>query len=100
MARTDHVHPSAIQVTSNALLLVTQMEMDLGKVLTFIEAGQRPPIEVAAQIAWYEGYFDGLIQAYDASMRGVQQALDEGGDVLPIRNYAAWHVLKANSLNE
>jgi hypothetical protein len=49
-------------------------------------------MEIAADIAWYEAHFEQLIRLLDNRMRGVLKALDEGGDILPVREFKHWDV--------
>lgn len=92
--RTDHIHPMLNHVASNGMLLLRQMDEDIERALDFVGRGQRPSIEVAKDVAWYEAHFERLLQMLDTRMRGILEALDEGGDSLPMRDLVAWKVPK------
>jgi hypothetical protein len=92
--RTDHIHPALNHVASNGLLLLRQMDKDIRRAVDFVIRGERPSIEIATAIAWYEGHFEQLLQELDARMRGVLKALDENEDVFPLRSLEAWKAPK------
>jgi hypothetical protein len=78
------------QVASNGVLLLRELNVDTRNALNFIERGERPPIDMAGDIARYEGHFEQLIQLLDARMRGVIKSLDENGDIAPSRLFDVW----------
>lgn len=88
--RPDHIHPVLNQVASNGVLLLRELNVDTRNALNFIERGERPPIDMAGDIARYEGHFEQLIQLLDARMRGVVKSLDENGDIAPSQLFDVW----------
>lgn len=88
--RTDHIHPAVNHVASNGMLLLKQMDGDIALALEYVSRGERPSINAATDIAWYEAHFEELIQLLDARMRSVLKALDENDDSLPARSLGAW----------
>ncbi|SEI22561.1 hypothetical protein [Tardiphaga sp. OK245] len=90
--RTDHIHPILNHVASNGVLLLSELDFDARKALDSIERGDRPSIDIAGDILRYESHFEQLIQLLDARMRGVVQALDENGDILPVSRLDIWKV--------
>ena len=90
MTRNDHVHPALVQISSNALLLLTQMEEDVDLAIEAMAKGSRPPPDVATEIAAYESYFGELLEQLDQRMRGIREALDDSEDILPVKDWEAW----------
>lgn len=88
--RLDHIHPMLNQIASNGVLLLGELDVDTQSALSFIERGERPPIDMAADIARYDSHFEQLIQLLDARMRGVVKSLDENGDVVPSHLFDVW----------
>jgi hypothetical protein len=88
--RPDHIHPMLNHIASNGVLLLRELDVDTRRALDFIERGERPPMDVAGDIARYEGHFEQLIQLLDARMRGVVKSLDENGDVAPSHLLDVW----------
>lgn len=91
--RVDHIHPMLNHVASNGMLLLKELEFDTKRALDFIERQERPPIDVAADVARYDSHFEGLIQLLDARMRGVMQALDANDNMAPAHLFEAWKVV-------
>lgn len=81
--RLDHIHPMLNQVAGNGVLLLRELNIDTRNALNFIERGERPPMDLAADIARYEGHFEQLIQLLDERMRRLLKSLDEGEDIGP-----------------
>jgi hypothetical protein len=90
--RTDHIHPALNQIASNGMLLLRQMDEDIEEVGSFIAQGERPSMEIATDIVWYESHFAKLLQVLDERMRGVVLALDENEDSLPVSRMEDWKV--------
>jgi hypothetical protein len=85
--RIDHIHPALNHIASNGVLLLGELEIDIGAALNSIEHGKRPSIDVAGDVARYEGHFEGLIRMFDTRMRGIQEILDKNGDALPVHRF-------------
>ena len=90
--RTDHIHPALNHISSNGMLLLRQMDEDIGLALACLQRGERPSMAAATDIAWYEAHFEDLIQMLDARMRGVLQAFDESGDASPVHRFKMWEI--------
>lgn len=89
--RTDHVHPSVTQAISNAKVLVDDLLGDLGELAVVVREGGQPSDDLKSRIvAPYQALLE-LLDIYDARMRGVRLALDDGNDALPIHLWAAWN---------
>jgi hypothetical protein len=85
--RLDHIHPVANHIASNGALLLRQMDEDLKQALVAINEGKRPSIPIVTDIVSYEAHFERLLSLFDDRMRRVSKALDEGGDILPVREF-------------
>jgi hypothetical protein len=89
--RNDHIHPAVTQVTSNAKILMDDLVTDLAALNRLVEEGTEPDDELIGLIvAPHRALFD-LMVLYDSRMRGIRSALDDGGDSLPIMEWAAWN---------
>jgi hypothetical protein len=88
--RLDHIHPALNHLASNGVLLLRELEMDVRNALDFIERGERPSMDMAGDIARYEGHFEQLLQLLDARMRGVLKSLDENKDIAPSHLFDVW----------
>ncbi|MNU04270.1 hypothetical protein D3C72_2486090 [compost metagenome] len=69
---------------SNAKVLVEQLQIDLEKLGTLTTRGTRASDSLVGDIVYAHINLSTLVKQYDARMRGVSEALDRGGDVLPI----------------
>lgn len=92
ITRTDQIHPAVTQVTSNAKVLVDDLVVDLAGLSRLIEEDQQPTDELIGQIVSPHRALLELLDSYDASMRGVILALDEGDDALSIDKFASWNL--------
>jgi len=90
MGRTDHVHPSVTHVTANAKILIDDLMDDLTSLEALIASENQPDQYLIDRIVSPHIALIEVIEQYDGRMRGVRLALDEGGDMLPIRSWAAW----------
>ena len=88
--RVDHIHPMLNHIASNGVLLLRELDVDSRNALDFMERGERPPVDVAGDIARYDGHFEQLIQLLDARMRGVIKSLDKNGDAAPSQLFDVW----------
>jgi hypothetical protein len=88
--RIDHIHPILNHVASNGALLLRELELDTRNALDFIERGERPPMDIAGDIARFNNHFEQLIQLLDARMRGVMKSLDENRDIAPSHRFDIW----------
>jgi hypothetical protein len=87
--RSDHIHPAIVQDANNAVLLIEQLEVDLEAALADLARGGLVSIPVAENLAWYEIQLNELVQRIDDRMAGVREALDRGGDMLPIHEFSS-----------
>jgi len=81
--RTDHLHPALNHIASNGVLLLRQMDEEIGRASEFVRRGEHPSIAVATEISRYGDYFENLLNELDSRMRGILVALDRGGDAFP-----------------
>ncbi|TGU89257.1 hypothetical protein EN794_046040 [Mesorhizobium sp. M00.F.Ca.ET.151.01.1.1] len=88
--KTDHIHPAVTHVISNAKVLMDDMVSDLVRLGRLVEDGQKPDAELVGHIVEPHRALSELVNQYDARMRGVRLALDEGGNALPIQTWSAW----------
>ena len=88
--RLDHIHPLLNHIASNGALLLCELDVDAKIALDFIERGERPPMDVAGDIARYDGHFEQLIQLLDERMRRVVKSLDQNRDVLSLSRFDVW----------
>ncbi len=91
VGRTDHIHPSVTQVISNAKVLMDDLLGDLGELAAVVGDGSPPSDDLRGRIVAPHRAFLDLLDLYDARMRGIRLALDDGGDALPIRSWPAWN---------
>jgi hypothetical protein len=92
--RTDHIHPAVNQIANNGVLLLRQLDQELGAASKFTDRRERPSIEVVSEIARYENHLFRLIDELDARMRGVLIALDKGNDSFPLQEFDFWQAPK------
>jgi len=89
--RTDYIHPAVTQVTSNAKVLMDDLVTDLASLSSAVEEGRKLEDDLIGQIVAPHRALLDLIDLYDARMRGIKAALDEGDDALPIKEWSAWN---------
>lgn len=87
LARTDHIHPSVILTTCNAKILIDRLSSDLEKLSGKVTRDEVADIELISDIVGIHLNLAELLSQHDARMRGVNQALDSGQDMLPIREW-------------
>jgi hypothetical protein len=87
ISRTDQIHPAVVHVLSNAKVLMDDMLEDIRSFSTRIEAGQAPDKETIGRLVEPHHSLQQLIELFDSRMAGVRLALDEGGDILPVRRW-------------
>lgn len=88
--RTDHLHPLVAHVANNGVILLSQLDDDLEKVCFCLSTNAPVPEQLTNDITWYVGHFDQLVQTLDERMRGIMSALDQGNDMLPVRDFEGW----------
>ena len=94
ISRTDHVHPSVVHVLANAKVLMDDMLEDIRSFNESVEAGQPPDKETIARLVEPHHSLQQLVEMFDSRMDGVRLALDEGGDVLPLKKRRASRLKK------
>lgn len=87
---TVTVIPAVTQVTSNAKVLMDDLVADLAALSKIVEEGGKLEDDLIGQIISPHRALLDLLDLYDARMRGIRVALDEGGDALPIKKWAGW----------
>lgn len=86
-SRTDHLHPVFVQAANNALLLVEEMEADIGRAAALMSSDGIVPMKVASDLAWYESHFSALLNLVDERVPLIEAALDRGEDMLPLHEF-------------
>lgn len=90
--RTDYVHPVVPMSAANAKVLMDYLALDLAELEANVIAGTPPSLELVGEIADVHRALQELLDHFDARMRGVRVALDEGRDMLPVRTFRGWSV--------
>lgn len=90
VGRIDHVHPAVIHFVSNAKVLVDELVGDLEYLGRLLDKNKQPERIIITRIVAPHRALLELITHYDARMRGIKLALDEGDDALPIKTWAPW----------
>lgn len=96
LTRGDYIHATVILTTCNAKILIDQLCVDLEKMDGIMTRGKKPDDQLVSDIAYAHINLAKLIEQYDARVRGIRQALDRGGDMLPIEEWSEW-TAKSNS---
>ena len=91
-SRTDHIHPAVTHVTSNAKVLMDDLIIDIEMPRVLIEEENEPDEDIINRIVSPHRALLELLDLYDARMRGIRQALDKGGDTLPINDWETWRI--------
>ena len=84
LTRTDHIHPAVILTATNAKVLVDQLTKDVLKFKKITKRREKAGDELVGDIVYAHINLNTLIDEYDARVRGIRLALDEGQDMLPI----------------
>lgn len=92
VSRIDHVHPAVTHVVSNAKVLIDELVNDLAYLNRILQEHKQPELVLINRIVAPHRALHELIELYDARMRGVKLALDEGDDALPIKTWAPWNL--------
>lgn len=87
IGRTDHIHPSVVHVLANAKVLIDDMLKDIQLLHALLEAGQPPDKQTTARLIEPHHSLQQLVEVFDSRMDGVRLAMNEGGDMLPIRRW-------------
>lgn len=90
LTRTDPIHPAVTHVLSNAKVLIDGLVDDIEILERNVRAGTEPDAGLVEDIVSPHWSLLELVKLFDARMRGVRIALDEGADGLPMRNWPEW----------
>lgn len=88
LSRTDQIHPATIVSAANAKVLIDSLLEDLARYGDEVAAGKKPDDDLVGDIVYVHVNLIALIENVDARYRGLQEALDEGNDMLPIQEWA------------
>jgi hypothetical protein len=89
LQRADYVHSAIVLVTCNAKVLMDELARDIDRLGEKLAAGLTPSQDIVSDIVFTHINLATLLNVYDARVRGIRQALDEGGDMLPLRRWSA-----------
>ena len=84
LTRADYIHAAVVLTACNAKVLVDHLSIDLAKLEDVVEGGDDPDKQLVGNIVFANLNLKTLIDQYDARMTGVGEALDRGGDMLPL----------------
>ena len=96
MGRTQHIHPSIVHFLANAKVLMDDLSGDLARLRRIVRKGRSPELDLVGRIVAPHRALLELLENFDASMRGVRLALDEGHDALPIGKWTNWTPEQSN----
>lgn len=85
--RVDHIHAAVLTTICNARVLVGFLSESLESINDAVKNDAVPSGQLIADIVCVHVNLKNLIDQYDARIRGVREALDEGGDMLPIKDW-------------
>ncbi len=88
LTKVDHIHPSVVTTLCNAKMLLDEMEADLTDLANTIMRFQIPDKELVSDVVGYHQLLQDLIAQYDSRAKSIRDALDQGGDMLPVRDFA------------
>lgn len=90
LGRADYVHPVVPMSASNAKVLLDYLVLDLVELEARVGEGALPSLALIGEIIDVHRNLQELLNQFDARMRGVRIALDEGRDMLPVRTFDTW----------
>lgn len=90
IARVDNIHPLVTQSIANAKMLMDELLLDLTTLSMELEQKREPSEPVIGRIVSPHRALLAVLDQFDSRMRGVELALDEGGDALPIDRWNTW----------
>ena len=85
LTRIDHVHPSVVQVLSNAKMLMDELLADLDDLGDKVRQESVLPDDLKDRIVGTHQALTELLDLYDTRMHDVRLTLDDAGDAFPIR---------------
>jgi hypothetical protein len=88
LTRLDHIHPAVTVTMCNAKILVDQLSMDLSRMQEVVTSNKKIDEQLISDIVWVHINLNTLIEQYDSRFRSVRKALDLGGDMLPVKDWA------------
>ncbi|WP_344855187.1 hypothetical protein [Aminobacter aminovorans] len=91
ISRPDQIHPAVTHMLANAKVLVDSLTSDVDSLAASVKAGSDPDRDLEGRIVGIHLALLELLSLFDARMRGVRIALDQGDDGLPTRSFAAWN---------
>ncbi len=88
--RTDHIHPAVSHILSNAKVLIDDLIADLVLTGDLVSRKKPVPDDLQGRMIVPHHSLNEIIEIYDARMRGIRVAMDDGGDALPVGAWAPW----------
>lgn len=89
LARTDYIHSSIVLMTCNAKILIDGLSTDLDSLTDALQRNEVPTQRIVGDIVFAHANLANLLELYDARVEGIRQALDRGGDQLPLDEWRA-----------
>lgn len=88
LTRIDHVHPLVVTSASNAKVLVDGLTEDIEKLGQLVQRHETVSDDLRGDIVFVHANLSKLVELYDERMLAVTQALDRGGDMLPLGEFS------------
>ncbi|WP_129567384.1 hypothetical protein [Agrobacterium sp. CFBP2214] len=89
LTKVDHIHPSVVTTLCNAKMLIDEMEADLIKLANVMMRFEAPDKELVSDVVSYHQLLQDLIVQYDSRAKSIVDALDQGRDMLPVKEFAS-----------
>jgi hypothetical protein len=89
LTRSDYVHPFVVLNACNAKVLVGTLSANLKELEERRARRTLAPERLIHSIVYAHVGLHDLLELHDARMRGVVEALNRGGDMLPVRELAS-----------
>ncbi|QCI68237.1 hypothetical protein [Phreatobacter stygius] len=87
LSRVDHIHPAIVLSTCNAKVLVDGLASDLTLLEQCMGRGEVATKGLLDDIVYAHVNLATLLQQFDERYRGIREALDRGGDMLPLAEF-------------
>lgn len=84
LTRADYIHAAIILTACNARVLVDHLSIDLARLEEVFERNDKPDAQLLGDIVYAHLNLKALLDQFDARMRRIEEALDRGGDMLPL----------------
>ncbi len=88
LTKVDHIHPFVIATLCNSKVLIDSMVDDLVRFGEEMDRFEVPHATLANDIVGYQQNLRDVLDQYDNRSAGLGSALDRGGDMLPLKEFA------------